>query len=89
MSAGSIGLAATRRNRIHTMLWSCVGIALSALVGSLVGHNSYLTVLVTGVWGVGAGLLVSLGQSALVVGLQSTVAVIILAHFALPPTVAV
>jgi uncharacterized membrane protein YccC len=85
LGAGSIGLTATRRERIRTMLWACVGIALSGFVGSLVGRNSWLTILVTGVWGIGAGLLVTLGPSALVVGLQSGIALIILAHLALPP----
>jgi len=84
LGAGSIGLTATRRERIRTMLWACIGIALSAFVGSLVGRSSWLTILVTGVWGIGVGLLVTLGPSALVVGLQSGIALIILAHLALP-----
>jgi uncharacterized membrane protein YccC len=89
MSAGAIGLASPRRERIRTMLWACAGIALSALTGSLVGGSNWLTIAAAGAWGFGAGLLVTLGQPALVVGLQSAIALIILAHFALPPAVAI
>jgi uncharacterized membrane protein YccC len=85
LSLGSIGLSDPHHVRARTMLLACVGIAISAFVGSVTSHIGWLAVLVVGLWGFGAGLLVSLGQSAMIIGLQSTIALIILSHFALDP----
>lgn len=82
---GAIRLASPYKARIHTLLLACVGIALSAFVGSLTGQIGWLSVLLAGIWGIGAGLLVALDQSASITGLQSALALIILSHFALTP----
>lgn len=84
-SIGSVKLTDTGYARMRTMLLACVGIAFSAFVGSITSHFDWLAILVAGLWGIGAGLLVSLGQSALIIGLQSCIALIILAHFKLDP----
>lgn len=82
---GSVGLTYTYRARTRTLLLDCVGIALAAFVGSVTGDIAWLSVLVIGVWGFGAGLLVALSQPAMVIGLQSTLTLIILTHFGLDP----
>lgn len=82
---GSVGLTYTYRARTRTLLLDCLGIALAAFVGSITGHIAWLSVLAIGLWGTGAGLLVALSQPAMVVGLQSTLTLIILTHFGLDP----
>ncbi len=82
---GAVGLTFTYRARTRTLLLACFGIALSAFIGSLIGRIDWLAILVLGLWGFGAGLLASTGQSGLAIGIQSTVAMIILTHFALDP----
>jgi uncharacterized membrane protein YccC len=81
----TVGLTYTYRARMRTMLLACLAIAFSAFVGSITGHIAWLSILVAGVWGVGAGLLVALGQPAMIVGLQAALALIILSHFELDP----
>src|SRR5207302_4755490 len=49
------------------------------------GPIGWLSVLVTGIWGAGAGLMVAISPSAMLIGLQSTIALIILTHFELDP----
>ena len=82
---GAVGLTYTHHARTRLLLLACVGIAISAFVGSVTGHIGWLSVLVIGIWGIGAGLLVSLGQTAMIIGLQSVIALIILSHFELDP----
>ncbi|HEY6284107.1 MAG TPA: FUSC family protein, partial [Ktedonobacteraceae bacterium] len=45
----------------------------------------WLSVLVVGIWGICAGMMAALGQSAIILGLQSTLVLIILTHFELEP----
>ena len=82
---GGVGLTYTYRARTRTMLLDCLGVALSAFVGSITGSIGWLSVLVTGIWGAGAGLMVAISPSAMLIGLQSTIALIILTHFELDP----
>ena len=82
---GRIGISSPPPIRIHTLLLSCVGIALSAFVGSLTGHISWLAVLIAGVWGIGAGSMGVLGQSATSAGIVSTLILIIISFFSLTP----
>ncbi|GCE16097.1 FUSC family protein [Tengunoibacter tsumagoiensis] len=82
---GTVGIASPYRTRIRTLLLACLGIACSAFIGSITGPIPWLSVIVTGVWGIGAGLLVALGTPAMLIGLQSMVALIILSHYTLDP----
>lgn len=82
---GAVGLTYTYRARTRVLLLACLGIAFSAFVGSITSRIDWLAILVVGLWGFGAGLLVALGQSAMVIGLQAVVALIVLSHFALDP----
>src|SRR5947208_1375211 len=83
---GAVGLTSTHHARVRTLLLACAGIAISAFVGAITGRIDWLAILVAGLWGIGAGLLVSVGQTATIAGLQSTLALIILSHFALDPS---
>jgi len=84
-SLGAVGLTYTYRARIRTMLLACLGIALSAFVGSITSRIDWLAILAAGLWGIGAGMLVAISQPAMVIGLQSVIALIILSHFELDP----
>ena len=85
VSLGTVGLTYTYRARMRTMLLACAAIALSAFVGSATSRIDWLAILVIGIWGIWAGLLVAVNQSAMVIGLQAVTALIILSHFALDP----
>ncbi|MGZ3625047.1 MAG: FUSC family protein [Ktedonobacteraceae bacterium] len=81
----TVGLTTTSRVRTRTMLLDCIGVALAAFVGSITGHIGWLSVLVVGIWGFGAGMMVAISPQAMILGLQSTLALIILTHFKLAP----
>jgi uncharacterized membrane protein YccC len=85
LGMGSVGLTYTYRARIRTMFLACIAVAISAFVGAVTGHIGILAILTLCVWGFGAGLLASISQPALIIGLQAVVALIILSHFALSP----
>lgn len=86
---GGVGLTFTYRARTRLLLFASIGLALSALVGSLTGRFALPAILIIGIWGFGAGMLVSISQSAMLIGLQSMLAFIVLSHFALSPPQAV
>ena len=85
VSAGFGSFQGAYRSRAATMLFAVAGMAVSLTVGSLAGHSSVVATLVCTAWGLGAGLLVSLGAGASFVGLQSTVAVIVAVAYPAPP----
>ncbi|GHO46789.1 hypothetical protein KSX_49520 [Ktedonospora formicarum] len=82
---GSVGLNATSSARVRAMLLACVGVAVSAFVGSATSRIDWLAILVAGIWGVGVGMLVPLGKYATPIGLQAAAALIVLSHFSLDP----
>ena len=84
-SLGSVAMDASSSARVRTMFLACVGVAVSAFVGSVTSQFDWLAILVIGIWGFGAGMLVALSRFAMIIGLQSTVALIILTHFKLDP----
>lgn len=84
-SLGSVSLNATHSTRIRTMLLASLGVALSACVGALTGPYPWLSIILIGLWSFVAGLLVVINQQAMIIGLQSTLALIILTHFTLSP----
>lgn len=88
-SLGGVGLTFTYRARTRLMLLASFGIAISALIGSLTGKIDWLAILIIGIWGFGAGMLVSISQASMIIGLQSTVALIVLSHFSLSPSHAI
>ncbi len=82
---GTVGLTYTQRARTRTLLLACIGIALSAFVGTTTGNITWLAVLLIGIWGFSTGLLISISQAAMIVGLESTLALIIFSHYAADP----
>ncbi len=82
---GGLGLNFTYRARVRSLLRSSLGIGLSALVGGFTGGRSWLDIPVAGVWGFGAGLLVSVSQAASFIGLQAALVLIVFSHFVLSP----
>ncbi len=89
LTVGSVGLIYPYHARHRMMVLACVSIGLSALVGGITGRIDWLAILVAGIWGFGAGLLVSISQAAMIIGLQSAIALIILSGFKLDPAHAV
>lgn len=85
IGVGSVGLNATSSARVRAMLLACVGVAISAFVGSVTSRIDWLAILVAGIWGIGVGMLVPLGKYATPIGLQAAAALIVLTHFALDP----
>jgi uncharacterized membrane protein YccC len=69
----------TRRHRAAAMTATAVLGAISTFVGVLASDSELASLLVTGLWGVGAGLLVSGGPIAGTVGLSATVALVVFA----------
>ena len=80
LGAQVVGFASRQgvyRTRAVIMLFTAAATGSGALVGSLTGDNPALNIIVTIVWGMGFGLLSSLGNAANIVGLQSLVALIV------------
>jgi hypothetical protein len=48
---GAVGLTYTHRARTRTLQLACVGIALSAFIGTITGNNNLLAILLIGIWG--------------------------------------
>lgn len=84
-SLGSTGLSFTYPARTRTMLLASLGLIISALIGGLVGHIWWLVVLAIALWGFGGGFIICLGQPAMIIGLQATIAMIVFAHVPLTP----
>ena len=51
--------------------------ALSVVVGATVGHVVGIDMVLVGLWGFAAGMLVALGQAASVVGIQAVVVLVV------------
>lgn len=81
VSAGFGSFQGAYRSRAATMLFGAAGMAFSLFIGSLAGHWTIATTAVAAIWGLAAGLLVSLGPAASFVALQSAVAVIVFAAY--------
>jgi len=85
LSVGFASFQGVYRTRARAMVLTACGMAVSTLVGGTVGGQPVVLVLVTALWALGAGLLTALGPPGTVIGLQCTVALIIVADFAMTP----
>ena len=83
-SAGFAVFATGYRTRLSAMLLAAVGVAVSTFVGALVAGSLPLLSLAVVVWGLAAGMLVSLGVAAGIVGLQSVIGLLLITQFAMP-----
>jgi uncharacterized membrane protein YccC len=77
LCAGFASFQGAYRSRVSLTLAVAAGMAVSTVVGALASHHGVSAVIVTVVWGALAGLLGSLGQGALVTGMQWVVAELI------------
>jgi uncharacterized membrane protein YccC len=85
LSVGFASFQGVYRTRVRAMVLTACGMSVSTLVGGLVGGQPALLVLLTALWALGAGLLTALGPAGTTVGLQCTVALIIVADFSMTP----
>ena len=72
------------RIRLSAVLLATVGVAFSTFVGVAVGDVLWLFALTTAVWGLVAGMLVSLGVAAGIIGVQSVVGLLIITQYSMP-----
>jgi uncharacterized membrane protein YccC len=86
--AGFASFQGTYRSRAGVVVATCLTMFLSVFVGATVGHVLGIDIVVVGLWGFAAGLLVSLGQSAATVGLQSAVLLMVYSQFKFTPVAA-
>ena len=81
LSAGMASHQGTYRSRAAIVLAASVGMAFSAFVGSQVGHILGADMVVTGLIGFCAAMLVSLGPAGSVVGIQAVVGLVVFSQF--------
>ncbi|GCE30777.1 hypothetical protein KDA_62610 [Dictyobacter alpinus] len=84
-SLGTVSLTATHSIRLRTMLLAALGVAISACIGALTEPYPWLSILAIGLWSFATGLFIVISLNAMIIGLQSTIAMIILTHFTLSP----
>jgi uncharacterized membrane protein YccC len=88
LSGGFASFQGTYRSRAGAVLAASAGMALSAFVGATIGHVIGIDMAVTALWGFAAGLLVCLGPTATVSGVQSVVGLVVFSQFHLSPMAA-
>ncbi len=81
VSAGFGSFQTLYGSRFAPMLLASVGIALSALVGTLTGHSDAGMIITSALWAFGAGLLTSVGPGAAFVGTQCVVFLLVATNF--------
>jgi uncharacterized membrane protein YccC len=81
LSAGFASLRGAYRTRALVVCLTAAGMAVSTFVGALAGHIDVLVVVLLAVWGLGAGLISSLGQAATVIGIQAIVALLVVSQY--------
>lgn len=81
LSGGIASRQGTYRTRAAAVVAASAGMAVSAVVGGLLGHVEGPDVVLSACWGLAAGLLVAFGPVATVVGLQSVVGLEVFSQF--------
>lgn len=77
LCAGFASFQGAYRSRAAITLVVAAGMAVSTVVGATASHHDVSAILVTALWGGMAGMMASLGQGALVTGMQWVVAELI------------
>ncbi len=77
MSVGFGSFQWLGRSRVAPMLWVTVGMAVSAVAGSLVGHSGPGAVINAAAAGFGAGILLALGPGASWIGQQCAIVALV------------
>lgn len=88
INGGFASLQGTYRTRAAVVVIASAGSALAAFVAMTAGHVLGVDLVITAAVGFFSGLLVALGQSAAVVGIQALVGLVVFSQFALTPLVA-
>jgi uncharacterized membrane protein YccC len=83
-AAGFALFAHGYRTRLSAVLVATAGVALSTFVGAAVGDVLWLFALTTAVWGFVAGMLVSLGVAAGILGVQSVIGLLVITQYSMP-----
>ncbi len=83
-SAGFAVLTSGYRTRVSGALLSAAGLALSTFVGAAVADRLWLLALVLAGWGFAAGMLVSLGVAATIIGVQAVVGLLLITPYPMP-----
>jgi hypothetical protein len=81
LPAGVAAMSARFRPPTALMLTTTAGMTLSTFVGSLVAGHEPLLLLALALWGFAAGLVVTLGRAATIVGVQAVVAFVVFGRF--------
>jgi uncharacterized membrane protein YccC len=82
-----IGVAAlidAHRTPLRTMWLALVGATVSAFVGQVAGGSPVLSLATLALWGFVAGLLTAFGPAGTVIGIQSTLGLLVLGRFPMP-----
>ncbi|HEV8065200.1 MAG TPA: FUSC family protein, partial [Acidimicrobiales bacterium] len=79
--AGVVSFQGAYRSRVGLTLAVAAGMSLATISGALADKADWSAIVVVGLWGLLAGMMTCLGQGALIVGLQWSVAVIIVNAF--------
>ena len=83
-AAGFALFASGYRTRLSAVLLATVGVAGSTFVGAAVGDVLWLFALTAALWGLAAGMLVSLGVAAGIIGVQSVIGLLIITQYSMP-----
>jgi uncharacterized membrane protein YccC len=81
LPAGVAGMVGGGRRRPGLITATTIGMTLSTFIGGLVAGHLPLTLAALAAWGFGAGVAVSLGQEASVVGTQAIVGLAVFGRF--------
>ena len=83
-AAGYAVFSTGYRARVGAVLLATVGFAFSTFVGVAVGDVLWLLALTAALWGFVAGMCVSLGLAAGIVGIQSVIGLLVITQFSMP-----
>ena len=83
-AAGYAVFSAGYRARVRAVLLATAGYALSTFVGVVVGDHLWLLALTVAGWGFAAGMLVSLGVAAGIIGIQAVIGLLVISQFSMP-----
>ena len=78
---GFVDLGASYASRARVMLTGTALLAVSTLIGTVIGGSDWLTIVLMAVWGFGAGLMVCLGMAPAFLGVTAALGLLLSAYF--------
>lgn len=82
VTTGMASLQGAYRSGVKVMALAASAFAVSAFVGATIGHLEGPDIVITAIWGLGAGMLVMFGQAPSVIGLQAVIGLVVFSQFA-------